>query len=138
MIGLCEDCLAHNICILRHRANEGNDEGVIFTASLCSYYRHNTSSNINNTQQDKADEFLDMFSLAEKMHAVNEASKKFDSLITEDNTETIEKQLDEETKCAICGTKTRTLIKCDGCGRWGCDECMTNDVNGKTMCPDCF
>ena len=137
MTDLCKSCLAKEVCMLNHQANDKKDSGVIFTACQCPYYRQGSQSNIIDTQSNHAD-ILSFEDVVQKMRLVDEASKKYDSVQSENNADVIEKALDEPSPCPICGKETTLLIKCDECGKYGCYDCMTSTVDDKMFCPDCF
>jgi len=44
----------------------------------------------------------------------------------------------EGVECSACHKDNVQLVRCDNCGKACCADCLTDTLDGKTLCPDCY
>lgn len=44
----------------------------------------------------------------------------------------------EGVECSACHKDNVQLVHCDNCGKVCCADCLTDTLDGKTLCQDCY
>lgn len=125
----CNACKLRFICSVYPLIKDNHALGAAMIG--CRYYEHDEKAedgSENKVSENHSLSIEERLAIAEEIKA-NNASKIEEPVIY---------QPQEGVKCSSCGHDNVQLVECSQCHKLICGDCVTDTLDGKSLCPDCY
>ena len=132
---LCDNCIHREICSALRKLLLPENKDILKVFTGCKFYSEEDIPDSNVTVREERD-FNDreaVSSLSAQIHALNNDVSKYEKRY---GGEVIPPS--EDLSCSVCHKKNVQLGKCSSCGRLICADCMTETIDGRTLCQECY
>ena len=122
----CRKCTMLPVCKIKDLFDE--NPILDFAMLGCRYYADGSNEQTVFYQPEEETESRDRLEVAQEIRA---------SMPIEDDKEDIVPP-SETLACSSCGKTGVQLIKCGNCDKYCCGDCITDTIDGKSLCPECY
>ena len=120
----CNTCKIRFICSVYPLIKDNNALDMAMIG--CRYFERDEDA--KSVPENRSLSIEERLAIAEEIKA-NAASKIKEPIIY---------QPQEGVKCSSCGRDNVQLIECSECHKLICGDCVTDTLDGKSLCPDCY